>query len=191
LYLPPTSAAPAAGSSLPAACEVGDVVAILRACQTAEDEHAVLKDLCGRIRTQLHAAAVGVVTSRNGRCDVLAGDGAGLDGDVSERAIAAGNHHRSAPLRRSNGGRGAGAVWRRANRGAVRALDGRLHDTTFRARSSVLTMAATAAAPLVSAALVRRNQPAAAALGGLIGVTPAMVELRHAIERAAAAPFAS
>jgi DNA-binding NtrC family response regulator len=56
--------------------------------------------------------------------------------------------------------------------------------------ANVLTMAATAAAPLVSAALVRRNQPAGAALGGLIGVTPAMVELRHAIERAAAAPFA-
>src|SRR5204863_210156 len=61
LYLPPSSAAPAAGSSLPAACEVGDVVAILRACQTAEDEAAVLKDLCGRIRTQVHAAAVAVL----------------------------------------------------------------------------------------------------------------------------------
>jgi len=189
LYLPPTSAAPAAGSSLPAACEVGDVVAILRACQTAEDEHAVLKDLCGRIRTQLHAAAVGVVTSRNGRCDVLAGDGAGLDGDVSERAIAAGitiAPHRcgdrteaAAPVQ--YGGAPIAALCARWTVGSTYDLSRAV---------SVLTMAATAAAPLVSAALVRRNQPAAAALGGLIGVTPAMVELRHAIERAAAAPFA-
>src|SRR5262249_11281543 len=66
LYLPPSSSAQAAGASLPEACEVGDVIAILRACQIADEEPAVLKDLCGRIRTQLHAAAVGVVTSRNG-----------------------------------------------------------------------------------------------------------------------------
>jgi hypothetical protein len=146
LYLPPTSAAPAAGSSLPAACEVGDVVAILRACQTAEDEHAVLKDLCGRIRTQLHAAAVGVVTSRNGRCDVLAGDGAGLDGDVSERAIAAGitiAPHRcgdrteaAAPVQ--YGGAPIAALCARWTVGSTYDLSRAV---------SVLTMAATAAAP--------------------------------------------
>ena len=189
LYLPPLSAAPAVGSSLPAACEVGDVVAILRACQTAEDEPAVLKDLCGRIRTQLHAAAVGVVTSRNGCCDVLVGDGGRLDGDISERAIAAGitiAPHRcgdrteaAAPVQ--YGGVPIAALCARWTVGSTYDLS---------RAASVLTMAATAVAPLVSAALVRRNQPAAAALGGLIGVTPAMVELRHAIERAAAAPFA-
>ena len=169
LYLPPSSAAPAAGPSLPAACEVGDVVAILRACQTAEDEPAVLKDLCGRIRSQLHAAAVGVVTSRNGRCDVLVGNGAGLDGDISERAIAAGitiAPHRcgdrteaAAPVQ--YGGAPIAALCARWTVGSTYDLS---------RAASVLTMAATAAAPLVSAALVRRNQPASAALGGLIGV---------------------
>jgi DNA-binding NtrC family response regulator len=187
LYLP--GAPPPAGTSLPAACEVGDVVAILRACQTAEDEAAVLKDLCGRIRAQLHAAAVGVVTSRNGRCDVLVGDGGRLDGDISERAIAAGitiAPHRcgdrteaAAPVQ--YGGTPIAALCARWTVGSTYDLS---------RAAAVLTMAATAAAPLVSAALVRRNQPAAAPLGGMIGVTPAMVELRHAIERAAAAPFA-
>jgi DNA-binding NtrC family response regulator len=189
LYLPPSSAVPAAGSSLPEACDVGDVVAILRACQTADDEPAVLKDLCGRIRTQLHAAAVGVVTSRNGRCDVLVADGARLDSDISERAIAAGitiAPHRcgdrteaAAPVQ--YGGTPIAALCARWTVGSTYDLS---------RAASVLTMAATAAAPLVSVALVRRNQPPAAALSGLIGITPAMVELRQAIERAAAAPFA-
>ena len=187
LYLP--GAAQAAGALLPAACEVGDVVAILRACQTAEDEAAVLKDLCGRIRMQLHAAGVAVMTSRNGHCDVLVGDGGRLDGDISERAITAGitiAPHRcgdrteaAAPVQ--YGGTPIAALCARWTVGSTYDLS---------RAASVLTMAATAAAPLVSAALVRRNQPVAAALGGLIGVTPAMVELRHAIERAAAAPFA-
>jgi len=187
LYMP--GAAQAAGASLPAACEVGDVVAILRACQTAEDEAAVLKDLCGRIRMQLHAAGVAVMTSRNGHCDVLVGDGGRLDGDISERAIAAGitiAPHRcgdrteaAAPVQ--YGGTPIAALCARWTVGSTYDLS---------RAASVLTMAATAAAPLVFAALVRRNQPAATALGGLLGVTPAMVELRHAIERAAAAPFA-
>ena len=144
LYLP--GAAPAAGASLPAACEVGDVVAILRACQTAEDEAAVLKDLCGRIRTQLHAAGVGVMTSRNGHCDVLVGDGGRLDGDIAERAIAAGitiAPHRcgdrteaAAPVQ--YGGAPIGALCARWTVGSTYDLS---------RAASVLTMAATAAAP--------------------------------------------
>jgi len=189
LYLPSSSDPPAAGTSLPAACEVGDVVAILRACQTAEDEAAVLKDLCGRIRTQLHAAAVGVVTSRNGHCDVLVGDGGRLDGDISERAIAAGIT--IAPHRRDDRTEAAAPVQYGGTPIAALCARWTVGSTYDLSRAaSVLTMAATAAAPLVSAALVRRNQPVTAALGGLIGVTPAMVDLRQGIERAAAAPFA-
>ena len=55
--------------------------------------------------------------------------------------------------------------------------------------TAILTMAATAAAPIVSAALARRARSRAPAVGELLGITPAMVELRSAVERAAAAPF--
>ena len=41
------------------------------------------------------------------------------------------NHHRSTPLRRSNGGRRTGAVRRRADRCAVRAMDRRIHVRPF------------------------------------------------------------
>jgi transcriptional regulator with PAS, ATPase and Fis domain len=51
-------------------------------------------------------------------------------------------------------------------------------------------MAATAAAPVVSAAIERRSRPAAPALLDLLGADASMSELRRAIERAAPAPFA-
>src|SRR2546426_7484236 len=51
-------------------------------------------------------------------------------------------------------------------------------------------MAAAAVAPLLSAAITRRERIATPGLTELRGVTPPMVELRHAAERAAAAPFA-
>ena len=51
----------------------------------------MLKDLCGRLRTQLHAAAVACRHRPERRaCDVLAGDGGRIDSDIAERAIAAG-----------------------------------------------------------------------------------------------------
>src|SRR2546427_2992445 len=51
-------------------------------------------------------------------------------------------------------------------------------------------MTAAAVAPLLSAAITRRERIATPGLTELRGVTPPMVELRHAAERAAAAPFA-
>src|SRR5439155_16917956 len=51
------------------------LVAILRACQKAEDETAVLKEVCACVRHQLHAAAVAFVASQNGRSEVIAGHG--------------------------------------------------------------------------------------------------------------------
>ncbi|MBI3492434.1 MAG: sigma 54-interacting transcriptional regulator, partial [Acidobacteria bacterium] len=54
----------------------------------------------------------------------------------------------------------------------------------------LLTMAAAAAAPLLSAALVRRDHAPSPAVGAIVGVTPAARELRGSVERIAAAPFA-
>jgi hypothetical protein len=47
-----------------------------------------------------------------------------------------------------------------------------------------------AAAPMVAAALATRQQAAITGVSELLGVTPAIVELRKAVDRAAAAPFA-
>jgi two-component system response regulator AtoC len=53
----------------------------------------------------------------------------------------------------------------------------------------VLTMSAAAAAPVL-AAVVARSKQVDAGPSELLGITPAMVELRSSVERAAAAPFA-
>jgi DNA-binding NtrC family response regulator len=55
----------------------------------------------------------------------------------------------------------------------------------------LLTMAATAAGPALAAATARRSAAAAAQCDSeLLGVSDAMGEVRQAVERAAAAPFA-
>jgi DNA-binding NtrC family response regulator len=190
LYVPQDRGTqPGASSSEPGGSEVSDLVSILRACQTAEDEAAVLKQVSTRVREQLHAAAVAFVTCSNGRTDVLAAEGARLDGDVAERAMAAGiaiaphrcNDRTEAAAPVQYGGAPIAALCARWTVGSTYDL----------ARATgVLTMAATAAAPVVSAALARRHHPPVAALSGLLGVTAVMMELRRSIERAAAAPFA-
>jgi transcriptional regulator with PAS, ATPase and Fis domain len=56
--------------------------------------------------------------------------------------------------------------------------------------STMLTAAAVATAPVVSAVISRRRRAAEPAIGTLLGVSPVMSELRRLVERAAAAPFA-
>jgi DNA-binding NtrC family response regulator/tetratricopeptide (TPR) repeat protein len=190
LYVPQDGGALAgASSSEPVGGEVGDLVSILRVCQTAEDEAAVLREVSTRVREQLHAAAVAFLTCRDGRTDVLAGEGARLDGELAERAMAAGIA--IAPHRRGDRTEAAAPV--QYGGAPIAALCARwtVGSTYDLSRApSVLTMAAAAAAPAVSAALARRHHPPVAALSGLLGVTPVMMELRRAIERAAGAPFA-
>ena len=53
----------------------------------------------------------------------------------------------------------------------------------------VLTMAATAVGPVLSSAAGRRSRRQAPERDPLLGVSPQMVELRGAIERAAPSPF--
>jgi transcriptional regulator with PAS, ATPase and Fis domain len=55
---------------------------------------------------------------------------------------------------------------------------------------SMLTMAATAAAPLVSSLLAGRLPAGTPAASALLGVSAAMADLRRTTERAATAPFA-
>jgi DNA-binding NtrC family response regulator len=167
---------------------VEEMVAILRVCQTAEDEAVVLKDVCARVRQQLHATAAGFVVTGSGRSEVMVGDGGRLETDVAERAIAAGVTvvpHRhdgridaAAPVH--YGGAPIGALCARWTLGST-------YD--FSRAGVVLTVSAAAAAPILSAALARRHHVHVAGTGDLLGVTAVMAELRRTVERAAAAPF--
>ena len=177
------------GSSLLTDAFVDELVAILRACQAAEDEAAVLKDVCVRVRQHLRAAAVAFLAVLGKRAEIVCGDGVRLDTAIAERAADLGLT--IAPHRRDDrieaaapvqyGGRSIGVLCARWTLGTT--------EDTSRA-ASVLTMSAAAAAPMLAATIARRQQVAVAGAGELLGVTPVMAELRNNIERAAAAPFA-
>jgi DNA-binding NtrC family response regulator len=168
---------------------VDELVAILRVCQTAEDEGVVLKDVCVRVRQHLRAAAVAFATVLGKRAEIVCGDGARIDTAIAERAADLGltiAPHRcedrieaAAPVH--YGGRPIGVLCARWTLGTT--------DDTSRA-ASVLTMSAAAAAPMLAATIARRQQVVVDGASELLGVTPAMAELRNSVERAAGAPFA-
>src|SRR5205814_9363021 len=80
----------AAAAERPAADPfVDEIVAILRVCQHADDELALLKEVCVRVRKQLRAAAVAFVASRDGHLETLVNEGPRMDTDVARRAIEA------------------------------------------------------------------------------------------------------
>jgi tetratricopeptide (TPR) repeat protein len=136
----------------------------------------------------LRAAGVAFAALLGRRADIICGDGARLDLGIVERAADAGIT--IAPHRRDDrieaaapvqyGGAPIGVLCARWPLGST--------DDTSRA-ASVLTMSAAAAAPMVAATIARRQQPSFEGAGELLGVTPAMAELRKSVERAAAAPF--
>ncbi len=167
---------------------VAEVVAIVRACQTAEDEAIVLRDLCTGLRQQLHAASVAFVSSASGQYVVVASDGARLEPGIAERAVTAGIT--ISPHRHDD--RVEGAVPVHYGGGTIGALCARwtLGSTHNLSRARVvLEMAAAAAAPIFSAVLIRRAQAVVPSGAELLGVTASMAELRQSVERAAGAPF--
>jgi DNA-binding NtrC family response regulator len=165
-----------------------ELVSVLRLCQTAEDESAVLKSVCARVRQQTHAAAVAFVAADGHGGPIVESDGGRFDPEIAHRAMSAGVA--IAPHRHDDrieaaalvhyGGRPMGAL-------CARWVLGCTHDLSR--APLVLTVAAAAAAPLLSAALVRREQAPALAVGAILGATDAARDLRSAVERAAPAPF--
>jgi DNA-binding NtrC family response regulator/tetratricopeptide (TPR) repeat protein len=165
------------------------LIGILRLCQTAEDEGRVLATVCAQVRKDLHAASAAVFGVDGSGVSLIAADGARPDPALASRAVTAGitvaphlwndRLESAAPVR--YGGAVIGAL-------AARWPLGTPYDLSRAA--AVLTMAATAAAPVVSAAIERRSRPPAPALIDLLGMTASMDELRRTIVRAAAAPFA-
>ena len=180
----PGRGGPASGEADPFADEL---VAILRVCQTAAEEIGLLTEVCRRLRRYLHAAAVAFVTVRAERGHMLTSDGR-LDTEIAERAVSAGitiAPHRhddrieaAAPV--EYGGTPIGALCARWTIGST-------HDTSR--AGSVLALSAAASAPMLAAVMTRLARVAPGS-SELLGVTPAMVELRASVERAATAPFA-
>jgi DNA-binding NtrC family response regulator len=190
LYAPDTTGARQQGAAGIDDSLVHDIVAILRLCQTAEEERAVLKDVCVRVRQQLHASAIACIASAAGRQDVVAAEGPRIEPAIADRAIAAGIT--IAPYRGAADGRIEAAAPVQYGGAVIGAVCARwtLGSTCDLSRAAtVLTMTAAAVAPLISAAVGRRERAAQPVLNDLRGVTPAVADLRHATERAASAPF--
>ena len=168
---------------------VDDFVDILHLCQSAEEESAVLKAVCGRLQHQLRAVAVAFFGLAGASCLPIASEGGRIECGIAERAIAGGiaiaphqcedRIEAAAPVR--YGGSTIGVV-------AARWTLGASHDVSR--APTVLTMAAAAAGPAVSAVVARRVRTASPAATELLGISPAIAEVRRAVERGAGAPFA-
>jgi DNA-binding NtrC family response regulator len=186
LYVPSSRAIGRAGPLDPM---VEAIVDILDVCQTAEDEDAVLAEACRRIRSRIRAVATACAAAQGPGCAVITSDGGRIELAIAERAVAAGIaiaphrcHERiesAVPIR--YGGTIVGAL-------AARWTIGTPHDLSQ--ATALLTAAAAALAPILSAAVARRRRPAASAMAELMGASAAMAEVRLAVERAAGAPFA-
>jgi DNA-binding NtrC family response regulator/tetratricopeptide (TPR) repeat protein len=165
-----------------------DMVEILRVCQNADEEVAVLTEVCSRLRRQLRAVAVAFIVVDGAALPTIASDGGRIESGIAERAVAAGiaiaphrhEDRREAAAPVKYGGTPIGALVARWTLGSTHDLAG---------AASVLTMAAAAAAPAVSAAVTHRVRATGRDTTGLLGGSDAMAEVRRAIERAARAPF--
>ena len=180
---------PRAESGLALAGVVEDAVAMLRECQSADDEGAALGRVCEHAQRRLDAAAVAFFGIENRSCTRLAGHGSKIDVSIVERASVAGIP--IAPHRADD--RVECAVPIRCSGLVVGVLAARwtISRSPESGRAvSVLTMAATAAAPLVQSILTTRARAAVPVTRGLLGISAAMNDIRRAAERAANAPFA-
>ncbi len=167
---------------------VDDAVEMLRVCQNADEESVTLTAVCEQVHQRLRVAAVAFFGLEKRSLVRLAGKGARIEPAIAERAATAGvpivphqieeRIEAAVPVR--YGGTVIGAI-------AVRWTLGRSPDPSRAV--SVLTMAATAAAPIVSSMLGDRLRIAASSTSELLGVSAAMAEVRRTAERAAGAPF--
>jgi len=176
----------AAGSDGTDPGTIRDILEILGCCQSAEDGPAVLNTVVGRLRRQLHATAIACISPDGG---LLASDGCRIESRIAERVLAAGQ---AIAPHLCDGSIEGGAPVRYGGE-PIAALVGRWglgtrHDWSRAAMA--ITLAATAAGPAVAEVLSRRREGVVRALGEILGVSPAMADVRRSVERAAAAPFA-
>jgi DNA-binding NtrC family response regulator len=185
LYLPRECGA-GAKSRLPALWD--DAIEMLRLCQDAADERTTLTTVCGHVQRQLRASAVAFFGVERGALVRLAGNGGRIESAVAERAVAASlpiaphsideQVEAGAPVR--YGGATIGAV-------AVRWAISSSPDPD---RSvAAMTVATAAVGPIVAALLISRQRAEVAPASALVGISPAMIDVRRSVDRAGAAPF--
>ena len=168
---------------------IDDIVYILDVCQTSDDEQSILVEVCRRIRGRVHAAAAACLVADGAAWMPIASDGERMEPAIATRIVAAGA---TIAPRRADDRLEAGAPIRYA--GSIigvlvaRWAIGTPHDLGHVA--PLLTAAAAAVAPILSSAVARRRRTPVPGLSELIGISPAMAEVRRAVERAASAPFA-
>jgi DNA-binding NtrC family response regulator len=164
-----------------------DALAVLTICQSVEEEGAALSAVCARVRRGLHAAAVAFVVPRGGGTATPASDGGKIDASLAGRAHAIDDPMPPHPYGDGvaaytpvrYGGRTIGTI-------VVRWLAGSAVDAVK--ASTVLTMAAAAAGPSL-ASVCGRLGAAARLPDQILGVSGVMADVRHAVDRAATAPF--
>ena len=173
-----------AGSSLGA----DDIAELLRCCQAAQEDVAVLVAVCARIRERLKAAGVGFFGCDQNELVCIASDGARAEIATARRvqtinALVVPRHgderiEGGVPVRYAGQLVGVLAVkWT----GPVSMPDADV--------SMLLTTGAVAAGPALGGALARRAAARMSRAADVLGVSPAMGAVRSALERAAAAPF--
>jgi len=185
VYLPPERQS-AVEPRLPALWD--DAIETLRLCQDATDERATLTTVCGHVQRQLRAAAVTFFGVEQRTLVRLVGNGGRLEPAIAERAVSVAlpiAPHRiddrveaGAPVR--YGGATIGAI-------AVRWALGSSPDPDR--AIAAMTVATTAAGPIVATLLTSRQRADQAQPSPLIGVGHAMADVRRSVERAGAAPF--
>jgi DNA-binding NtrC family response regulator len=179
------SARAAVGTGLPAAA-----VSLITIVQQEDGDRAALGRLAAFVAAALHASRVDLWSSDAGPATVVLGAGAGLPTRLGSRVLDAGiaigpesddpGQEIGVPVRLGSRLLAALAARWPADRAA--GLDA----------TELLTLAAAAAAPRIESLLAEARAAAqvATSIPELIGTGPAMSEVRRAVARAAAAPFA-
>jgi hypothetical protein len=187
LFLPRERLSPYGTATPPGLLD--DAVETLRLCQDAADERVTLTAVCGHVQRQVRATAVAFFGVERGVVVRLACNGVRIESAVAGRAVAASAPiapHRideqieaAAPVRYA--GATIGAI-------AIRWTVGSSPDP---ARTvAAMTVAAVAVGPIMAGLLSARDRTEPARATGLLGISPAMIDVRRAVERAANAPFA-
>jgi DNA-binding NtrC family response regulator len=177
------------GAAAVAAAAANDIVDILHCCQTADEDASVLTNLCTRLRGRLQAVGIAFFIEERGAFVPVASDGGRVGPDLAARIAALGQAmaphcvdariEGGAPV--CYGGRLLGAV-------VVRWTLASPYDP--KVATVLLTTAAAAAAPALAELSARRVAALSPRQSELLGTSAAMADVRRAIDRAAAAPFA-
>jgi DNA-binding NtrC family response regulator len=185
LFAPPAASV----MSDTAAAATQDVVDILSVCQVARDDATIVADLCARLRTQLHAASIGLFIVDGGDVVPITMVGsARCEKEIARRVVTVGQ---SVPPHRRLDVVEGGAPVKMAGEsiGALVARWTLAGDVDPHRTSLLLTTGATAVAPAVAAVIAKRAASAVRLEHDLLGSSAAMEEVRRSIERSASAPF--